>query len=117
MFRTVISEESTTLPEGAIISMCRVRYDTSKKAGATKTELQAKFRDQTVTMKMDNVSAVNMRQYLDLTVRQIKSVRQKVESRADGYPEDAFEKPEDMDQFVLGMLVRKMFLRHALDAT
>lgn len=105
----VIHEESTTLPEGATIYLAKLK---SKRLGHETffTELRAWQKDTVIKMRVSEVGPSNMRQYLDLMVREIARRRQ-------GYTEKplaGMATPHDMADFVQEMAYQGMFIFNAL---
>lgn len=106
----ITAEETTTLPEGAVISVYRVGIG---KLGHYSTRLVALHGKKRVEMTVDNISPQNLRQYLQLVRRDIERRRQEIIAKPELDPL-AGGKPNDMNQFVFSMAFNDMFIFQAL---
>lgn len=126
--RNVVSSESTTLPDGALITVARLTTITTPEDGDPKgiketkphTEISAEFRypedhkpglRKTKIIRMgvgEDISPNVLRSYLMMALRQIDKERQLIASKAlQPYPHDA---PKDYREFVQAMAAAEMFL-------
>lgn len=106
--KIILVEESTTLPEGAQISVVRARIETKKSQGPPFTELRAhKDKDQ-IAMRVDDIAPHNLRQYLDMMLRQIA----KIKERFNAIPKERcthYSAPKDIAEFTESMSAKGMF--------
>jgi hypothetical protein len=114
----VIAEETTTLPEGAVISVFKsntVRvYKNGKEKASVSTGLAARFGNKVVKMTIDgNVSAPRLKQYLDLIVREITRRRGMLSTK----PGLDYRSPKDIHEFVISMAYNGMFLLNDAENT
>jgi hypothetical protein len=104
----VLAEETTTLPEGTVLSVYRMR---TGKAGHTTTRLVALHNNmRRVEMTVDNISPHNMRTYLELVRRDIARRRAALTAKPLLEP----VKPDSMHDFVLSMAFNGMFIFETL---
>jgi len=104
----ILAEETTTLPEGAQISVCRGQYEGSK-VRSQFTELVAMHAgcpNKRIQMRMDNIPAHLLKTYLMLTVREINRERAKVTVK----PPEPYRKPQTIRDFVQWMAHFGMFI-------
>ena len=71
----VLAEETTTLPEGATLSAVRAKW--TEDSCTVATWLLAQRDRKRVRMRVDGVGPNSLRQYLDLTVREIQREAEK----------------------------------------
>lgn len=106
----VLAEERTTLPEGATVEVVKY-FVTTKRGGHTFTELRAWRDDQEVKMRVDDISACNLRQYMGLVIHQIQ--RHRVDLRAT--PKLLVQRPATIKDFVHNMAAKGMFIFNAIE--
>jgi hypothetical protein len=105
-----IAEETTTLPEGATVSI--TRFDHATQRGRSEfTQLRAWHDNELIKMRVDNISPQNMRQYLHLVIRQIERERAELTEA----PVLIIRRPESIKDFVHNMAVKKMFIFNAIE--
>lgn len=109
----VLAEETTTLPEGAVISVYRGQME-GQKLRAVFTQLVALHSacpDKRVEMRMDDIPAHALKQYLQLTVREIMRRRAKLTTK----PEWTYAPrvTHNLKQFVETMAYHGMFILKA----
>jgi hypothetical protein len=106
----VLAEETTTLPEGAILSIYCMSVG---KLGHTSMKLVALHANMgRVEMSADKISPHNMRRYLELVRRDIARRRKLLT----GKPELDRVKPDTMEDFILSMAYHDMFIFEALNS-
>jgi hypothetical protein len=108
-----VGEETTTLPEGYSVSVCKLRMVT-KRGGHTFTELRAWRENKVVAMRVDDVGGHVLRQYLELWVREINRRRAALTAMPDATVYQT-RKPENIAEFVIYMAINGMFIFGALD--
>lgn len=101
----VLIAETTTLPEGPVVTLERLRRGGSK-VTSTYTQLRAYTLKATVTMRVDDVGPANFRQYLDLVCREIGRQRARFFKK----PETCYRRPDTLTEFVHNMAFGGMFL-------
>jgi hypothetical protein len=109
---TITAQETTTLPEGAVITV--MKWEQSRKNGGmvAGTTLHVHRGDKELEMRCDGVSPHNLKQYMELTVREINRRRLAMTEKPVG---GSFgDKPKDMRQFVEAMAINDMFVFSAL---
>ena len=105
--KIVLAEETTTLPEGAVLTV----FCWHMRPRATRViTLAAYHHGERVEMRVDDVSVHNLRQYLDLLVREIMRQRQAMIEP----PPLLTYQPSDMSEFVQAMANKGMFIFDAL---
>jgi hypothetical protein len=105
----VIAEETTTLPEGTVLSVYRIRVG---KLGHQVTKLVALHNNmKRVEMTVDNIAPHNLRFYLQLTQREIERQRKKLTTKP-MWTENV--SPKTTRDFVLSMAFNDMFIFEAL---
>jgi hypothetical protein len=102
----VLAEETTTLPEGAQISVCRCRVETEKNKFPPFTKLIAYTSRAKLSMRVDDIRPHVMEQYLKLTVREINRLRSALSQK----PTVFNESPRDLTEFVDAMAANGMFI-------
>jgi hypothetical protein len=106
-----LQEETTTLPEGACISISKM-----KSAGEKRTVLFTELRayrhgnNNIVKMRVDGVGPVNLRLYLDLIVREITRLRKSYTAK----PLIGVTTPHTIADFVQEMACQDMFIFEVL---
>jgi hypothetical protein len=108
---SVIHEETTTLPEGAVISVYKCQTLRSNKTIMFYTQLTALQGAKRVDMRVDDVSGHNVRLYLELTVKAIRREREKLTVK----PVMLVGTPKTMNEFVNNMAYYDMFIFEALN--
>jgi hypothetical protein len=104
----VLAEETTTLPEGTVLSVYCMRIG---KLGHSIMKLVALHSDKRVEMTVDKISPHNMRVYLDLVRLDIARRRRALIAKPLMEP----VKPDNMNDFVLSMAYNDMFIFEALN--
>ena len=103
----VIAEETTTLPEGAHVSVYKTRTVYKRGTVSTGLRLQATFDKKIVKMKVeDGISAANLKVYLGLIVREITRRRGMLSTK----PVMSYPHPQTINEFVLSMAFNGMFM-------
>jgi hypothetical protein len=107
---TVTAQQTTTLPEGAILTV--MKWEQSRKNGgmSTGTRLHVHRGDKELEMSCDGVSPANLRQYLELVVREINRRRAAMTEKP-AVTSGALKTTKD---FVEAMAVNDMFCFEAL---
>jgi hypothetical protein len=101
----VLIVETTTLPEGPVVTLERLRRDIGTSA-TTYTQLRAYKGRDTVTMRVDEIGLASFRQYLDLVCKEIARQRARFIKK----PEMCYRRPETITEFVHNMIFSGMFL-------
>jgi hypothetical protein len=104
----VLVAETTTLPDGVVITLERLkRHGAKKEATSTFTQLRA-YAPGTramVAMHVDDIGPARFRQYLDLVCLEL--LRQR--ARFFRKPQTCFRRPEMLTEFVHNMIFHGMF--------
>jgi hypothetical protein len=108
---SVIGQETTTLGEGATISVAVCQEARASGGLNTYTELRAWKGDDIVKMHVDPVSVHALRQYLALWLRAIERER----ARFTAKPEVPVNRPVNVTDFVRNMAFHGMFIFGVLD--
>ena len=106
----VIAQETTTLPEGAVVTI--MKCEQARKDGMSRyTALHVYRGEKELEMRMDDVSASNLRQYFDMVVREINRRRQAMTAKP------AFVDPGKpaLAQFIDRMALSDMFMFDAVN--
>ncbi len=111
---TVIAQETVTLPEGAIVTIAKCEEVTKKRGLVRSTILSACRNGEAIEMKVDDISSQNVRQYLDMVVREIN--RRRSAMTAKPLTGCSF-KPKTIPDFVTAMALNDMFCFDAIDTT
>jgi len=98
----VVAQESTTLPEGATVSVSRIQRT---KLGAC-NELRAWMGNHIVKMRADDIAPQNLRWYLNQVVKVINRERVKLTKKPGMY----IQTPKSMSDFVNNMAFHGMFI-------
>jgi hypothetical protein len=108
---TTTHEETTTMGEGAQISV--IKCKNARKDGGTSiyTELVATRGSHEVRMRVDNMTPQNLRAYLYLVIRQIERERKCLTSK----PLMPYATTKDFRQFVHNMAYHDMFIFDVLN--
>jgi hypothetical protein len=108
---TIIHQETTTLSEGATVSL--IKYSTVRKTGGLMihTELRARRDENEIKMSVDDVSPTSMKIYLAMVIRAIETERKKLTVK----PEYDSRLPDTFRQFVNSMAFNDMFIFNALE--
>lgn len=110
----VLAEETTTLPEGAVITVYRGQY-TGDRLKSKFTQLVAYHAEHRVEMRMDDVGAHCLKTYLRLVVREIE--RRRMAMHAPPQWVSAPSAPKTMKDFVDTMAYYGMFIFETLNET
>jgi hypothetical protein len=105
---TILAEERTTLPDGATLSVVRGQH--SALSATVGTYLIAMRERERLQMRVDDVSPHNLRQYLDLLVREIR----REQARFNKKPWLAVASPHTIHDFVANMATKAMFIEDVL---
>lgn len=111
-----IAVESTTLPEGAIISVARVKTLTRSKSGKDEdikespphSEVSASHDDTKIVMNVAQMSPLALRPYLDLTIRELEKQRERLKNGA--LKPHRYDPPRDFSEFAATMAHHEMFI-------
>ncbi len=105
----IIAEQSTTLPEGAIISVVLGRNKTKRGASKAFTEIRARRADDMIKMRLSHdVSPHALPTLLTMSVKQIEKERKLVKS-------EQMQRPTTFKEFVSSMMNHDMFLSPILE--
>lgn len=106
--RVDLAVETTTLPEGAILKLARVKDVTSTRESAPRTILSAKNDRATIEMTVAHVAPHNLRDWLQLAVKEIEKRREKIDP--DNIPNPTEKTPSSFKEFTEQMAAYSMFL-------
>ena len=104
----VLAEETTTMPEGAVVSVYRGQYEGGK-VRSQFTELVAMHAgcpNKRVSMRVDDIPAHCLKTYLTLTMKAITRERLALTDK----PKEQWRKPQTIKDFVLTMAYHGMFI-------
>jgi hypothetical protein len=102
----IIAQETTTLPEGAQVTVFKTQA-ARKGVMSTSITLRAYFDNKTIDMRVqDGISAQNLKQYLGLIVREITRRRGMLSTK----PSIDYNHPHSIHEFVLSMAHNGMFM-------
>jgi hypothetical protein len=104
---TITAQETTTLPEGATITVFRAHRIGADAVG---TYLRAARDRAEIEMRVDDVAPGSLRAYLDLLIRWIQRERGKLTAK----PEIACHTPKNLKDFVHNMAQAGMFVFAAI---
>jgi hypothetical protein len=105
--KITLTEETTTLPEGAKLSVCVCRNETKKTVSKSYAELSARTDKATVTMRVAGAAPHNLPAYLTMCVAEINRHRNKLEK----VPEYEIHRSlKDFAEFVHNMAANNMFI-------
>ena len=102
-----LAQETTTLAEGATVSVLR---RSNPKSGLVGTYLVAAREKAELKMRVDDVAPGSLRTYLDLMVRWIQRERSKITAK----PEVMIGTPDNLKDFVHNMAHQGMFVFEVL---
>ncbi len=108
---TVTAQETVTLPEGAIVTIAKCEEVTKKRGLVRSTILSACRNGEAIEMKVDDISSQNVRQYLEMVVREIN--RRRSAMTAKPLTGCSF-KPRTIPDFVTAMALNDMFCFDAI---
>ncbi len=107
----VLVEETTTLPEGAQLSVCRCKLVGAKRSNIF-TELRAQRDGKLVKMRVTDVGPSNLSTYLTLIRRELLRRRLQLTKKPELEP---LRRPTNLDEFVQNMAYHDMFIFTALE--